>query len=778
MSDFDLQAYRPQLSCNFEQIDHVFEGCMLEAKICLSEKGISDYLDGASLICMIGRGVEPVLEYLEEMPQVVSKLGDESVLSLISQTVWKISRSPNGKSIPAFLQTVAEAARRLGSIELMERYCDMLLDFMQRTSSSIHGNQNATIPSPSLTDLLERMPALLHELSCEGLRNWIEYGLEHYLSHPERQRDYFTLQSADSHAILQRERHGTLYVDHERKLDLYMRALWNRDEMYVPYSNAFDQLRKPMPYFDDRGIRVPDVYDDILATSKAIRGGDAAPTGRSPVPGSNVKERVVVSGLDRYRALLAHIAAHKRWSTPQIADNYSPFQRVAIETFEDCRVERLAIREYPGLRELWLRLHPAPQEDACDPERESCIRHRLAMFSYAALAPEHTYHNTDLLEFLDRFNEIMARPDHSTKDVAALAISYIARTRRQADLSANVYFTDTEVSYRDDNRHLWRFIEEGDEEEMFEEERRPEEEQDTDRLPPRHYPEWDYKAKTYRPDWISLYEGLHASGEAGRIDALLAKHQGLAKQLKRLLDLLKPQNYVRIRYQEEGSELDLDVAIRSLIDFKSGAQPDPRINMSHRHDGRDIAVMLLLDLSQSLKETVPGSSQTILELSQEAVSLLAWAIEHLGDEFAIAGFNSDTRHEVRYQHIKGYTEHWDDTVKGRLAAMQAGFSTRMGAAMRHAAHYLETRQADKKLMLILTDGEPHDIDEQDPRQLIEDAHKAVQELDRKDIYTFCVNLDPNADEYVADIFGQNYTVIDRVERLPEKLPKLFLSLTK
>jgi nitric oxide reductase activation protein len=400
------------------------------------------------------------------------------------------------------------------------------------------------------------------------------------------------------------------------------------------------------------------------------------------------------------------------------------------------------------------------------------------MFSHAALNPAHGYRNQDLLEFLERFNELMAQPENSTGEVAALAISYIARTRRQADLSANVYFTDTEVGYRDDNRHLWRYIEEGDEEEMFEEERRPEDREETERLPPRHYPEWDYKARTYRPDWISLYEGLHASGEAAQIDALLSKHQGLAKQLKQILDRLKPQNYVRVRYQEEGSELDLDVAIRSLIDFKGGAQPDPRINMSHRHDGRDIAVMLLLDLSQSLNDTPEGSSQTILELSQEAVSLLAWAIEHLGDEFAIAGFNSDTRHEVRYQHIKGYSERWDDTVKGRLAAMKAGFSTRMGAAMRHAAHYLEARQADKKLLLILTDGEPHDIDEQDPRQLIEDAHKAVQELDRQGIFTFCVNLDPRADEYVADIFGRQYTVIDRVEKLPQKLPELFLSLTK
>src|SRR5690348_661097 len=85
------------------------------------------------------------------------------------------------------------------------------------------------------------------------------------------------------------------------------------------------------------------------------------------------------------------------------------------------------------------------------------------------------------------------------------------------------------------------------------------------------------------------------SRKASRRDDLLQKHAALAKRLKRLLDLLKPQERVRIRYQEEGSELDLDVALRSLVDLRSGATPDPRINLSHRTSGRNISMMLLLD---------------------------------------------------------------------------------------------------------------------------------------------------------------------------------------
>ncbi|MGD8908861.1 MAG: VWA domain-containing protein [Chromatiales bacterium] len=740
---------RERLSCGFAEIDPVFDDCMANARRHLSEAGVETYLQGASLTCKIGRGVVPVIVFLQEVPEIAARAG-ERVIELISQTVWKLSRSPNGKAILPFLQMLPEASRRLGSESLLSSFIELVLEMAERTTGSIHGF-HTTIPSPGLPDLLKKLPYLLSQLSSEGLRNWIDYGVRNYANHPQRQIDYFSLQSADSRAILQRERHGTLFADHERQLDLYLKSLWRNKAQFVPYSEGFDELRKPMPYFDSLGIRVPDVYDDS-------RG---------------------VTGINRYRALLAHVAAHQRWSTQVVADNYSPFQRVAIETFEDARIDRLAIMEYPGLHKLFLALHPAPAEEDCDPQRESCIRHRLAMFSYAALNPRHGYRNADLLEFVERFNKLLESGESDTARMASLAISYIARTRRQADLAANVYFADTEVSYRDDNRHLWIYIEEGDEEEMFDaEQKRQRSEEEIEGLPPRHYPEWDYKSQTYNPDWVSLYESLHPPGDASRIDALLRKHQLLAKQLKRLLDLLKPQQYVRVRYQEEGSELDLDMAIRSLIDFKGGATPDPRINMSHRHDGRDIAVMLLMDLSESVDQIPQGCQQTILQLSQEAVALLGWAIEQLGDSFAIAGFSSNTRHEVRYQHIKGYAEHWDNRVKGRLAALQAGWSTRMGAAIRHANHYLQARQADKKLLLILTDGEPSDIDVQDERLLIEDSRKAVQEADKAGIYTYCINLDPQADSYVRDIFGNRYTVIDRVERLPEQLPKLFMALTK
>jgi uncharacterized protein YegL len=743
----DLQPYWAALNCGFARVATVFPDCMREALATLSRDGMDAYIENARFLGKMGRGAEPILIFLEEWPAVADVVGEE-VLPEVIELVRRMTGSPNGKAIAPFLQSLPTAARRLQSVQQFGDYLKLVLDFMERTTGSVHGIHQ-TFPSPGLPELFKQLPVLLGQLSLGGLKNWVEYGVRYYRDHPERQIEYFSLQSADARAVLQRERQGTLLVDNERKLGMYLRGLWQDEDHLVPYSEVFDELRKPMPYFDAFGIRLPDAYSDEHG----------------------------VSGVDRYRAALAHIAAHRRWTKPIIADNLSPFQRMAVEFFEDTRVEYLAMKEYPGLRKPFMALHPTPIEDACDPDRQSAVRHRLAMVSRAMLDPACVYRNPDVCEIVARFRRIMAEGDSSTGEMVDLAISFIARTRRQADLSPDVYFDNTEVSYRDDNRHMWIFIEEGDEEEAFDKpEQKPHEE--LKGLPPRHYPEWDYNSQSYRPDWVSVYEGLHPSGNALDIDRLLQKHGALAKRLKKMLDLLKPQDKVRIRYQEEGSELDLDIAIRSLIDYKSGAQPDPRINMSHRTDGRNIAVMLLLDLSESLNEKVEGTGQTILELSQEAVSLLGWAVEKLGDPFAIAGFHSNTRHDVRYLHIKGYTEHWGDEVKGRLAAMEASYSTRMGAAMRHAAHYLEKQQADKKLMLILTDGEPADIDSKDGRILIEDARQAVKELDREGIYAYCINLDPKADEYVQDIFGKQYTIVDNVEQLPAKLPELFISLTK
>ena len=423
-----MKAYWAQLDTRFKQVEDVFEDVMAEALAILGRDELQHYLDAARLIGKLGRGVEPLLAFLEEWPSAAKALGEartaplrsslaspqggalpasgrpvggEAALDDVMAFVMRMQKSPNGKAITPFLQTLAPVSRRLHARDQLGHYLDIAADLMGRTTGSIHGH-HTTFPSPGLPDFFTQAPFLLSQLSLAGLKNWVEYGIRNYRTHPDRQKDYFSVQSADSRAVLQRERHGTLFMDVERKLDLYLRGLWNDGDQLVPYSTAFDELRKPVPYYDKLGMRIPDVYDDI---------GE-------------------VSGLDRYRATLAHMVGHRRWSEAQVADNWSPFQRMAVECFEDCRVEILLCREFPGLRRLFLALHPRPAEDACDPETTSCLRHRMAMLSRALLDPEHGYRDARLLDFVARFHALMAAGPSNTKEIAAL-LGRNAETVRQ-----------------------------------------------------------------------------------------------------------------------------------------------------------------------------------------------------------------------------------------------------------------------------------------------------------------------------------------------------------
>jgi nitric oxide reductase activation protein len=189
--------------------------------------------------------------------------------------------------------------------------------------------------------------------------------------------------------------------------------------------------------------------------------------------------------------------------------------------------------------------------------------------------------------------------------------------------------------------------------------------------------------------------------------------------------------------------------------------------------------MVLLDLSESTNEKVAGQEYSVLDLQRQATVLLADAINKIGDPFAIHGFCSDGRHNVEYHRFKDFEQKYDDAPKAKLAGMSGQLSTRMGAAIRHAGHYLKLQKSAKKLLLVITDGEPADVDVRDPQYLRYDTKKAVEEVARSGITTFCMSLDPRADQYVSRIFGaKNYMVVDHVERLPEKLPVLYAGLTR
>jgi uncharacterized protein YegL len=738
------------LKCAFESVHLEFSKHISTARSKLTQESLDEYYDGVEFFATIGQGDTISIAFANVMPWVGAHFGKNSIKKITEFSYETITRSPNKEFLVDFIFSLIEVINYVKEDEL-EKFLSLIGYQLKETTYSVHGI-HVTHSSPSFRAFLSRIGVILSQLDYEGIYEWINYGLRYFKSHPERQKAFFSLSTSDSRAIFQRQRKGVLFVDIERRANLLQLALWGTDFMYAPYSPDFEQLEHFHPYLEDGVIRLPDIYTELNG----------------------------VNGSKRYLALIAHLLAHNQFTTAIVADNLSPHQRLFVEVFEDARVEYLCTKQYPGLKSIWQELIPKIGESACNEETQSCIRHRATMLSRALIDENHNYNNVEILKFVNKFKELMNIGESTTEDSLSLGLDYLANTRHASDSLADIFFTDTEISYRDDNRVMWIFIEDDDEgDDIFHKKFEDKENQKLEVvIPPHYYDEWDYKYASYKPDWTAVYERLHSHSDATFIDQLLDKNRDLAKQLKRILDLLKPQNKKRLRFQEEGSELDLDIALRSVIELKNGSQPDTRINTDFEHDSRSVSVLLLLDLSESLNDIVDSTNQTILELSQEAVSLLAWSVEQLGDNFAIAGFNSNTREQVMYYHIKGFSERWDDTVKARLANLKAEYSTRMGAAIRHGTHYLDLQKSDKKLMLILTDGEPSDVDVEDPEMLIKDTHKAVQECQQKGMYPYCISLDNKADEYISDVFGSHYSVIDRIESLPKELPQLFLSLTK
>jgi len=773
-----LEDYRELLEQISPEVHDTLEASFAEAAHFMSPSGLRNYLEGARALTELGRGTDVVVSYIQEMPIVVKEVG-EGVIGDSIGAAFKLSSMTSGSVISLLFSTLAIAAQRLGDAELLRDY----LGFVHHLSAKA---------ARGLRPMLNRLDVLLGQLTLGGLRRWAMWGAQAHVRDFNALQAYFDLQSADSLAVLQQERRGTLFVDTHRRLNFYLRAFWARDFFMRPTAGDFETREGLRPYIEHQVIHVPDAYDEFNG----------------------------VSGSEIYRATVAHVAAHIMYTSAHLsAEALTPIQMFFIALFEDARVEALAIQEFPGLRKLWISLFPTDiTEDVTglmtraargmlDPDYQddhAWVQEAAAAFKaraatdlennqmswdlgvelYNKLATTQTIPNAYQLE--KQFS-IPYRDDNRfiwvfQDNVWEQEVDYLAASRHQIRRKVSVMEMVDEIDCElagDDAQEIWtletEFFRDGDPPGVSMnrlEGKEPVSE-------PFHYPEWDYQIQLSRPDWTTVLEKRMPKGEASTIDQVLDEYKPLASRIRHIIDALQPQGVVRLRHQEEGDEIDIDAAIRAMVDIRMGYMPDHRINLRHIRKIRDLSTLVLLDLSESTNETLGDSDKPVIQLAREATALLSWAINGIGDPFAIHGFASDGRHDVQYYRFKDFEQPYDDNAKARLAGMTGGLSTRMGAAMRHAGQYLSKQPQRKKLLLLVSDGEPADIDERDPRYLRDDTKKAVDELNRNGVTTYCLTLDPNADQYVSRIFGINgYTIVDHVQSLPEKLPALFMGLTK
>lgn len=292
------------------------------------------------------------------------------------------------------------------------------------------------------------------------------------------------------------------------------------------------------------------------------------------------------------------------------------------------------------------------------------------------------------------------------------------------------------------------------------------------------YKEWDCNLHDYLSTHTRVLDKSMPEFSDDFYISTLKQHQGLVQNIRYAFELLRPEGLIRLRQWVEGDEFDYRALLDFAIDKKAGKIPSDRLYIKHIKQTRDVAVLLLVDLSRSTSNTVYNSKVTILSVEKEAIVLFCEALQVVGDAFAIAGFSSTGPLGVDYLRIKDFEENLDERVKQRINAMAPQRNTRMGAAIRHATCQLENISSKVRLLIILSDGFPNDIDYKH-RYAIEDTRKAIFEARSKNIFTHAITVHFAGDPKLDDLYGNvHHNVISDVRELPDKLLRIYGSLTR
>jgi nitric oxide reductase NorD protein len=697
--------------------------------------------------------------YLRHSPDCAALLGPLSALAL-ARAMAPLAALAGGEAAAALARAAPKAARRLDASAFAE-----WLGVMRHV---------AALAPESLASMLGPIETLLAETDPRGLEAWAIEGIRAASGDPVRRRAFLSLRDPAAAAALARAGSDTTLSTLERRLRAYVIALWG----------AAPVIRKAEATSPDRPGRAS--FDRGLVSMPESFRGYSGEAGKAV-----------------FQAASAHIAAHLAFGGGKFPlGSLKPVQVALVSIVEDARVESLAMEAFPGLRRLWGPFHIA---DTAGAVTSPALMGRL---SRALFEPSYD----DPHDWVRKGREMFAAESANRCDpTASRRIGMLlGNDLGQMRLQFNARTYAPEPVYRDDNLGLWDFgdASPGVEAESIVESARFEQREDSDGQPNRkresresdpaeaigratsavlepeagvpvaRYPEWDHLIAQERPDWTTVLEYEPIPGRASVIDGLLERDGTLVRRVDALVRAAKVSRPSWRKRQAEGEQLDLDAAVSAVIDRRLGLTPDSRVYRRQERRTRDLSVLLLLDVSQSTNDIVPRVIRPVLEIEREAAALLAHAMARIGDQFAIRAFCSDRRSDVRYYRIKDFERTYDDGAKRLLAGLTGRFSTRIGAALRHAGSEHAGRRSYRRLLLVITDGEPSDLDVADRKYLVEDARRAVHGLAHAGIDVFCVGLDAGGDKYLTRIFDRrNVLRIDRIEKLPERLSMLYLRLT-
>lgn len=484
-----------------------------------------------------------------------------------------------------------------------------------------------------------------------------------------------------------------------------------------------------------------------------------------------------------HRAAIAHAAAHLRYSPAgQPTGTLKPMSLAVIAALEDARVEHLLAREFPGTRAWCLPL----LAQSLEPHGLSFAA-LISRMNYALMAPDYRDDNYWVNKARTMFDAL--RGSLEDYDAFRALGSVLANDLGQMRVRFDPQQYVVPPPYRDDNTYLWQYpdappesVKALDNAGVLEEAVQPADDHDapqddahTVELARATYPELDYRSGVLRSHWATVIE---------RAPPPVARTACSAPSTLARLKLPPRHNLTRdarLRRQPEGEDLDLDAAIEHAIDRRRGHTPELRVFTRPGARRPGLRMLLLIDLSASTNACCGTGSQTVLEREKDAALMLARAATAACHLIAVHGFCSDTRHGVNYYRLLDFDTPLDAAAEDAIHAMPGRYSTRMGAALRHATARLNMAGGqdahDRRAIVVLTDGAPADIDVADERYLVEDARAAATEARRAGIVTAGIAVEAGDAGYMRRIFGPGaWRVAGGASALPAQLTALYASL--
>ena len=290
------------------------------------------------------------------------------------------------------------------------------------------------------------------------------------------------------------------------------------------------------------------------------------------------------------------------------------------------------------------------------------------------------------------------------------------------------------------------------------------------------YPEWDYRIEDYRMNWCRVVERPADLGSDQFVTETLAARRSAVKLIRRFFEGLRAPAYRRVAGQSDGEEVDLDAVIRRTAEQQAGMEGDDGLYIHREKRERNVAVAFLIDISGSTSQDL-GTGRRVIDVEKEALVLLCEALDAVGDQYGLYAYSGQGRAKVEFLTIKDFDDRLGAATARRLGGLAPRHQNRDGTAVRHAIAKLSARDTKHRLLVMLSDGRPLDDQYRDDYSL-EDTKAALREARQRGIEAFCVTIDREAESYLRPLYAETrYCVIDSVEALPTRLPRMYRQLT-